>query len=101
MPEIDFSGQELDTNVGLAIPLSLYRNNPSVCLAVAVFVHQLQNLPHHDDAVELHQCAVLAHAAGIRVHAEFFAFIRFAVHRQRHGQIHSQCSPALFTAKMK
>ena len=101
MPEIDFGGNELYSDERLAVALSLHRNHSRFCFAIAVLIDQLQHLSHHYDAIELHHRAVLAHAAGLRVYAKLFAFIRLAMHGKGHGQIHSQSSPTLFTAKMK
>jgi hypothetical protein len=86
IPEIDFAGEKLDTEKGLAIALALNGHNPRFHFTGVTFVDNDDRLTDHQRMLGFDLRAVLADSVRFYVDAELLPVFVMAVHRKRHSQ---------------
>ena len=101
MPEIRIRGGEFHTNVGLSIPVVLDKYHAPFRCTVAVFVDQLQRLPHNHRLLQAEQRAILIYRMRRGPHAKFFARFILTVDGQWHGQRDAKRPTPLLVSKVQ
>jgi hypothetical protein len=86
VPEISIFGNELDSNVILAIARATNVDHAALNGARGMVVHEQELLTHGDEMLEIKKRAVAIHGLRVRVDDKLFALARFAMHGQRHSQ---------------